>query len=204
MSDMETRASVIFGVCRNDPQRWREFDATYRPILRAYLRKRGVQESDAGEVVQEIFIRLVNKIGTYDRTRCRFRTWLFRIAMNTLIDFIRRQACYDKALKGWADTKLREIETHSDEMEKEWEKIHRERILRRALRVVHSRVSSRAWKCFVGRMIDNRPAEEIARELGIDTPNAVYVNACRVLKKIRTLCEEFDEDLSQGSEISLS
>jgi len=30
MSRSATRVSVIVGVCRNDPERWREFDAIYR------------------------------------------------------------------------------------------------------------------------------------------------------------------------------
>jgi RNA polymerase sigma-70 factor (ECF subfamily) len=204
MSDMETRASVIVGVCQQDPQRWREFDAIYRPILKAYLLKHGLRESEASDVVQDIFVKLLDKIHTYDRTRCRFRSWLFRVAQNSLIDYIRRRASYKKALDGWAVNMLREIETNSVKMEQEWTKFHREKILRHALRVVRAQVSSRAWGCFVGRLIDNRPAEEIARELGIEQTNVVYVNACRVLKKVRAVCEEFDEDISHGLESDLS
>ena len=37
MSDSETRGSVIYGVCQHDPERWREFDAIYRPMLMAFL-----------------------------------------------------------------------------------------------------------------------------------------------------------------------
>jgi hypothetical protein len=33
MSSADTRVSVIVGVCQRDPDRWREFDAIYRPIL---------------------------------------------------------------------------------------------------------------------------------------------------------------------------
>ena len=33
----------------------------------------------------------------------------------------------------------------------------------------------------------------IARELGI-TANVVFVNACRVLKQVTNICQEFDED----------
>ena len=44
MSNMDTRGSVIFGVCQHDPERWREFDAIYRPMLFAFLRKQGLPE----------------------------------------------------------------------------------------------------------------------------------------------------------------
>jgi RNA polymerase sigma factor (sigma-70 family) len=204
MSDMETRASIIFGVCQNDPRRWSEFDAIYRPLLKAYLRKRGIKECDASEIVQDIFLKLVDKIRTYDRTKCRFRTWLFRVAQNAMIDSLRRRAALEKALRGWAENKLREFETNSVELEKEWDRLHRAKILKHALRSVRARVSPKAWSCFVGRLIEDRPAEEIAGELGMETPNAVYVSACRVLKKVRAVCEEFDEDLSDDLVSSLS
>ena len=33
MSNSDTLVSVIVGVCQQDPERWREFDAIYRPML---------------------------------------------------------------------------------------------------------------------------------------------------------------------------
>jgi RNA polymerase sigma factor (sigma-70 family) len=204
MFDMDTRGSVIVGVRENDPRRWSEFDAIYRPMLTAYLLKKGAGHADASEIVQDIFVKLVVKIHTYDPARCRFRTWLFRIAQNSFIDFIRRRNSYKKALQGWAEHMLREFETNSRALEQEWEMLHREKILKHALRTVRDQVFPNAWGCFVGRLIENRPAEEIAQELRMDTPNAVYVSACRVLKKIRAVCEEFDEDLGHDFDSPLS
>ncbi len=86
MSSSDTRGSVIDGVCRQDPDRWREFDTIYRPILFAFLRKRGLKDFEVDEVVQDVFVKLFSKIQTYDRTICRFRTWLFRVTYNTLVD----------------------------------------------------------------------------------------------------------------------
>jgi RNA polymerase sigma factor (sigma-70 family) len=203
MSGMETRASVIDGVCRQDPERWRQFDAIYRPILLAYLRGRGLKESEAGDVIQDIFVKLLGKIHTYNRAKCRFRTWLFAVAQHTLIDHARRRASHEKAMKGWAYQMLRANASDSVKMEEEFTKIHRERILRHALRIVRARVSSRAWSCFEQRLVCDRPAAAIAADLGLD-PNIVYVNASRVLKKVRAVCEEFDEDISHAFESDVS
>ena len=41
MSNTDTLVSVIDGVCQQDPERWRQFDSIYRPMLVAYLRKQG-------------------------------------------------------------------------------------------------------------------------------------------------------------------
>jgi RNA polymerase sigma-70 factor (ECF subfamily) len=203
MPNTDTRVSIIVGVCQHDPERWREFDAIYRPILRAYLRKRGLKDSEASDVIQDIFVKLLGKIQTYDRAKRRFRTWLFSVAQNTLIDHARRRASYKKALDGWAVEVLRATSSESVKMEREWIKIHREKILAHALKVVRARVSSRAWACFEQRLLRDRPAAEIARDLKLE-PNAVYVNACRVLKQVRALCDEFDEDISHAFESDVS
>jgi RNA polymerase sigma-70 factor (ECF subfamily) len=205
MSNTETRGSVILGACRRDPERWREFDSIYRPILSVYLKNRGLKDSEASEVAQDILVKLLDTIQTYDRSKCRFRTWLFRVTRNTLIDRARRKASYKKALAGWAAQVLRATESESVQMELELLRIHREKILGHALKVVRARVSSKAWACFEQRLLTGRPAAEIARDLGIepDKVNDVYVNACRVLKQVRSVCEEFDEDISHafGSDV---
>jgi RNA polymerase sigma-70 factor (ECF subfamily) len=197
MSDTDTRVSIIVGVCQGDPERWREFDAIYRPILRAYLLMRRLKDSEIDEVTQDVWIKLLGKIQTYDRARCRFRSWLFGVTHNTLIDHARRRASYARALEGWAEAVLRASPSDSVRMEEEWRRIHREKILAHALRVVRARVSARAWTCFERRLLRDRPAAEIARELGIE-PNAVFVSAHRVMKQVRAVCDEFDEDISHA------
>ena len=127
MSNSETLVSLIVGVCQQDPERWRQFDAIYRPMLLAYLRKQGLNEFDANDVVQDIFVKLLGKIHTYDREKCKFRTWLFSVAHNTLIDHARRLASRKKALDGWVLNVLRATPSDSVRMEEEWTMMHRER-----------------------------------------------------------------------------
>lgn len=203
MSDSETLVSLIDGVRQQDPERWRQFDAIYRPMLMAYLRKQRLAEVDASDVVQDIYVKLLSKIQTYKREKCRFRSWLFSVAHNALIDAARRRATRKRALDGWVLNVLRATPSDSVRMEQEWTAMHRERILKHALKVVRARVSSRVWACFVQRVFQNHPAADIARDLNLE-PNAVYVNACRVMKHVRTVCEEFEEDMSHAFESDLS
>jgi RNA polymerase sigma-70 factor (ECF subfamily) len=203
MSSSQTLVSLIVGVCQQDPERWRQFDGIYRPMLQTYLRKQGLKEFDVNDVVQDIFVKLLAKIQTYDRAKCSFRCWLFIVAHNALIDHARRLASRKKALDGWVLNVLRATPSDSVKMEEEWTAMHQERILKHALKVVKARVSTRAWACFVRRVFHNHPAAEIGRDLSLE-PNAVYVNACRVMKLVRTVCEEFDEDMSHAFESDLS
>jgi RNA polymerase sigma-70 factor (ECF subfamily) len=203
MANTDTRVSLIVGVCQRDPERWREFDHIYRPILHAYLRVRGMDDSDAHDVVQDTFMKLLGKIHTYDRTKCRFRTWLFSITHNTLVDHARRRASYKKAIEGWAAQVLRATLQDSIAMEQEFLRLHREKILAHALTVVRAAVSSKAWACFEQRLLRSRPAAEIAEELEIK-PNAIYSHSHRVLNQVRDLCEEFDEDISHAFDSDVS
>jgi RNA polymerase sigma-70 factor, ECF subfamily len=203
MSNTDTRVSIIVGVCQRDPERWREFDAIYRPMLSAFLRKQHLNESDAEELVQEIFVKLLDKIQTYDRERIRFRSWLFAVAHNALVDKARRRASFKKAIGGWVAHVLRSTASDSTKLAEQWVKHHREKILAHALETVRGHTSAKAWACFEQRLLRARPASEIARELGIE-PGAVHVNAHRVLKKVRAVCQKFDEELTDDDDAGLS
>lgn len=45
----------------------------------------------AEDLTQEIFLKLVNKIGTFDPLRGTFSVWFWKLARNTLFDYYRRQ-----------------------------------------------------------------------------------------------------------------
>jgi RNA polymerase sigma-70 factor (ECF subfamily) len=203
MSNSETRGSVIFGVCQRDPERWREFDSIYRPMLLTFLRGQGLDDSEANDVVQDIFVKLLGKIQTYDREKCSFRSWLFAVAHHTLVDQARRRATQRKAIDGWVAQMLRATESDSVKMGQEWVKLHRQKILVHALKRVRAHTSPRTWACFEQRLLRDRPGAQVGAELGLPS-GAVFVNASRVLTRVRTVCQEFDEDLSDDFDSDVS
>jgi RNA polymerase sigma-70 factor, ECF subfamily len=203
MSNSETRGSVIFGVCQRDPERWREFDAIYRPMLLTFLRRQGLDDSEANDVVQDIFVKLLGKIETYNREKCSFRSWLFAVAHHALVDQARRRATHRKALDGWVAQMLHGTESDSVKMGQEWVKLHRAKILMHALKRVRAQTSPRVWTCFEQRLLRDRSGAEVGAELDLPA-GAVFVNASRVLKKVRAVCQEFDEDLTDDLDSDLS
>ncbi len=190
----ETRVSLIQRV-RNpaDEVAWSEFFAIYRPLLTAYVRKRGVSEEDAADVVQDVFTRLVSVMADFqlDSQRGRFRTWLWRVTQNALTDWFRRRATQGRAEQEWAD---QQASVDDGSPSNEWDLLYRRHILEIAVERVRVSTVTATWACFEGRILAGRPAAEIAAELDVST-NVVYVNASRVLARVREELAAFGEGL---------
>lgn len=61
----------------------------YNEIYAYAYRQVGSRET-ALDLTQEIFISVLRSLQTYDPSRAAFRTWLYRVATNKVIDFRRR------------------------------------------------------------------------------------------------------------------
>jgi RNA polymerase sigma-70 factor, ECF subfamily len=201
----QTRISLLVRV-RNlaDSESWREFHAIYQPLIFAYLRGLGLKHDSADDLTQEVFRRLVKTMPSFvlDRRKARFRTFLWRITYSVLIDFIRETEVRGRVEEEWKRRFTAARESESQQMEADWIRMHRKRILETALSRVRERTKPRAWACFEQRLLRNRAAESIAAELGIPA-NAVYVWASRILKKVRHECEDLEEGLGDGSDFGL-
>ncbi|MCG8652071.1 MAG: sigma-70 family RNA polymerase sigma factor, partial [Pirellulales bacterium] len=91
--DLETRHSLIARLSDHaDSAAWQEFVELYQPLVFGIARRHGLQPSDANDLVQEVFAAVATSIGRFeaDRSRGRFRSWLFRVARNQTLLHLRR------------------------------------------------------------------------------------------------------------------
>jgi RNA polymerase sigma-70 factor (ECF subfamily) len=187
----ETRSSLIRRVKDHaDADAWREFVALYEPVLLRYARGLHLQEADARDVVQEVFAALLKALPGFelDRSRGRFRTWLWQVTCNTAADWMRRRRRQGAAEERWRE--LREDEPEPAD----WAEEHFRRVLEHALQRVREETQPRTWDCFEQHVLRSRRSADVAAELGM-TANAVYVNASRVLARLRERCAEYLEEL---------
>ncbi len=78
----------------DDAAEWARFVELYTPVIRAFICAReDVGESDAEDMVQEIFVRLVDVLrsGRYRPEKGRFRAYLGTMVRRLLIDRHRRE-----------------------------------------------------------------------------------------------------------------
>lgn len=78
----------------DDAAEWAEFVELYEPVIRLYVAQSGVVgTADADDIVQDVFIKLVNVLrnGEYKREKGRFRNYLAAMVRRLLIDRHRRE-----------------------------------------------------------------------------------------------------------------
>src|SRR5436305_6706393 len=88
----ETRLSLLVRLTRAGPadeRAWREFVDYYAPVIYRWCTRRGLQETDAQDVTQQVLVKLAAKLPafTYDPDRS-FRGWLRTLTQHALADFL--------------------------------------------------------------------------------------------------------------------
>jgi RNA polymerase sigma-70 factor (ECF subfamily) len=81
---------ILAAACAGGEWAWRELYDAVAPHLTRYLRARGVPEPD--DVVGETFVKVVRYIDGFEGDEAAFRTWVFTIGRNLVVDDFRRRA----------------------------------------------------------------------------------------------------------------
>ena len=191
---VEKTSSSLLRRLRNpaDQASWGEFVALYEPLLIRYVRKKGLSEHDAQDVVQGIFIALLRKLPTFelDRGKGRFRTWLWQVTHNAVVDWARSRkrakALVEKVREGWQEG--------AEEPDAEWDSELQKRVLEYAMQKVKERTNPATWACFEQHLLKGRAGAEVGAELGLPA-NTVYVYAARVMARVREQCEAYLEEV---------
>jgi RNA polymerase sigma-70 factor (ECF subfamily) len=177
---METPASLLERLRQPDSQQaWARFVELYTPLLYSWARRAGLQEPDAADLVQDVFTLLVRKLPEfrYDRDRS-FRAWLRTVTLNKWREG-RRRAAVAPAAGGVA---LDDVAAPADDSFEETE--YRRHLVGRALELIRGDFQPATWKAWSEHGVAGRPAEAVARDLGLSV-KAVYLAKARVLRRLR-------------------
>jgi RNA polymerase sigma factor (sigma-70 family) len=161
-----------------------------------YLRRLGLKEPAADEVIQDVFARLLRTTPefTLGGKPGRFRGSLWKVTFSALVDQARQVKAQRQAEEEWVRRFRDGDESESRQVEREWDELEQQHRLEIAMQRVRAVTSARSWACFEQRLLRDRPSADIAAELGI-TANAVFVYASRVLKAVRRECVALTEEL---------
>jgi len=164
----------------SQPEAWARFVHLYSPLLLCWARRQGFQDADAQDLVQEVLVKLVRALPTYEWGEGQsFRGWLFRVSQNLWESHRRRQV--NRALPG--ANGLSGVEDRPGSADPE-EAADRLVLVRRVLELIRRDFSARTWAVFTAVRLDGRPVAEVAAEHGMK-PGAVSCAVNRVMTRIR-------------------
>src|SRR5205823_3075416 len=123
----------------SDAAAWSRFVELYSPLLFSWARRLGLQESDAADLIQDVFATLVNKLPAfaYDRSKS-FRAWLRTVALNQYRVNLRRRAGNP------ARAAIDPDALAAPESEAVWEDEYRRHVVGRALEIMQSELDRKS------------------------------------------------------------
>jgi RNA polymerase sigma-70 factor (ECF subfamily) len=137
----------------------------FSPLIRAFLLKSmgsGANRAEAEEITQEVLIKVWNKASTFNPAKASVNTWIFTIARNTRIDFIRRN-----------DRNNREIDiediwhdAESPEPLVDMQQRRAEQVIKQAMATLPEEQVQVLYKAFMEGKSHNEVAEELSLPLG--------------------------------------
>jgi RNA polymerase sigma-70 factor, ECF subfamily len=81
-------AELIAAVLKGDSASFEPLIQKYQPRIFATARRYARRESEVEDIVQEVFIKAFQKLGSF-RAEAPFEHWLMRLAVRTCYDFLR-------------------------------------------------------------------------------------------------------------------
>jgi RNA polymerase sigma-70 factor (ECF subfamily) len=183
-----TRPSLLLRLRdRQDHEAWVEFVTLYEPVIYRLLRRKGLQDADAREIMQELFLAVSQNIDRWDpaKERGSFRGWLQRVARNLVINWLKQRARRDVAIGGSGMQALLDMLPAAEGPESaEFDQELRRVLFQRAAEKVRSEVKATTWQAFWEISIVGTSPAEVAEKLGM-TVEAIWVAKCRVLARLR-------------------
>src|SRR5262245_19469976 len=182
-----TRASLLIQIRDGtNHAAWQEFVDLYGPVIYGFARKRGLQDADAADLMQDVLRSVSAAIGRldYDRKHGTFRGWLFTITRNKVFNFlsarrIRPQSSGDSA----TSQMLAEAPAAADGSDA-WELEYQRRLASIAMDRVKGEFHENTWQAFWLTAVEGQAAAEVAKRIGMSA-GAIYVAKSRVLARLK-------------------
>jgi RNA polymerase sigma-70 factor (ECF subfamily) len=184
----ETSLSLLDRAQREaDPEAWDRLVRLYAPLMKRWLLRYQVQDSDVDDLVQDVLAVVLRELPKFQHNRQpgAFRSWLRTILVYRLREFWRKQQRRPIAT-GDSDflQRLDELADGASTISCLWATEHDEHVMRQLLDLVQPRVAPETWKAFLRQMMEGVPAGVVAQELGISVDSA-YAAKSRILRMLR-------------------
>ena len=192
-----TRASLLFRLRDwQDHDAWVEFVSLYEPVVYRLLRRHGLQDADAREVMQDLLLAVSRSIDRWDpaKERGSFRGWLRQVARNLVINWLKQRE-RRAVVTGGSDLQamLDNLPAESGPESVAFDQELRRALFQRAAEQVRGEVQPATWQAFWETAVAGTSPADAAQKLGLSV-GAIRVAKCRVLARLQAAVKELEED----------
>jgi RNA polymerase sigma-70 factor (ECF subfamily) len=190
----ETNQSLIVRIRDlGDGPAWRDFLTIYQPVVFRMARQRGLQDADARDVMQTVFVSIARSIAgwTDGPDQPPFRAWLGTIARNAITKALARRPG-DAAVGSTSMVDLLanqpEREITADDIASET----RHELVRWACEQIRLEFSEEIWRIFWMTAVDGVPVADVARQMQ-RSAGSIYVARYRVITRLKEKVQEVSQ-----------
>jgi RNA polymerase sigma factor (sigma-70 family) len=194
-----TRHSLLLRLSnKGDEAAWSEFLGVYERAIHRFACSLGLQAVDADDVTQRVLAAVLEKSRTWrpDPAQGSFGAWLFRVTRNLSAKTwnASKRAPLEMS-ESKHDLAVMEVPDPSGEESSLFHLEYRRALFHWAAGRVRGQVQETTWRAFWMTAIEGREPKDVCRELDISASSA-YTAKCRVLARIRTEIDAFENELS--------
>jgi RNA polymerase sigma factor (sigma-70 family) len=191
-----TRASLLVRLRDGgDAEAWREFVHLYAPVIYGFARKRGLQDADAADLMQDVLRSVTSAVHRleYDPVRGTFRGWLFTVTRNKVYNFLESRS---RRVQASGDSRVQQrLEQHAGadgDLSADWEADYQRAMAAQAMERVKLEFQAATWEAFVQTAVEGHTPAQVALRVGLSV-GAIYVAKSRVIARLRQEIERMQE-----------
>lgn len=166
---------------------WDEFTAIYRPLIYRVAVAKGLQHADAEDLTQDVLLVVRRSVNSYDSTRASFRSWLYAITRNLVVNHLTRR----REPAGSGDSRIAQLisqQPGQGDTATLFRLEYRRACFQRAAEQAESEFHDDTWQAFWRTAVQQESIGRVAAELG-KTNGAVRVARSRVLGRLRQIVD---------------
>jgi RNA polymerase sigma-70 factor (ECF subfamily) len=190
-----THLSLLLRLCDvHDHEAWVEFVTLYEPVVYRLLRQRGLQDNDARDLMQELFLAISRNIDRWKPAHGKgsFRAWLWRVVRNLVINWLKSRQRSVLAGGTELNALLDQLPAAGEKDTIEFDRELQRALFHRAVEQVQTQVQPATWQAFWETSVIGRPTDEVAIKLGMSV-GAVWVAKCRVVARLKAAVGEMEK-----------
>ena len=167
---------------------WAEFCTRYSNLIKGFARRRGMQEADTEDILQDVLVSLTKSMPgfVYDPSRGLFRSYLKTVVLHAIF----KKSCQKSGAVALGEVdSLTQAAAKQPDIDALWESQWRRYHIETAMRSVAAEFSERDREAFERYAVEGQEPEAVAKELSVSI-DLVYQIKTRMTRRLAELVRQ--------------